>query len=192
VDSRDAARPIASGTSHVFPSSVSPDGRIAVTTVTHSGHIAVAIVPPGGGAPQMVESGPFNEAAPAISPDGKWLALESDESGRTEIVARPLEGGRRIAVSTGGGSRPRWSADGRSIYFASGGKVIRAVIDPATHAIRARETLLDRPGAQVLAITPAGRALVSERQPGAGRALVVLQWLRELRQRLPLPVTAPR
>jgi hypothetical protein len=191
VDGREPARTIGSGAAHAFPSAVSADGRIAVTTVTRDGHTAVAIVPPDGGAPQMLEAGPFNERSPAVSPDGKWVALESDESGRSEIVARAIDGGRRVAISNGGGIHPQWSADGRAIYFASGSKVIRATLDPATHEIRARETAIERPSLEILAITPGGRALLAERPAGA-RALVVLQWLRELRQRLPLPITAPK
>ena len=192
VDGREPAHPIASGTAHAFPASVAADGRIAVTTVTRDGHTAAAIVPTTGGAPQVLGTGPFNEGMPAISPDGNWVALESDESGLTEIVARTIDGRRRVTISNGGGTHPQWSADGRSIYFASGGRVTRAALDPATHDVLTRETVLDRPSAEILAITPAGRALLSNHSPGAPRAVVVLQWLRELRQRLPLPVTAPR
>jgi eukaryotic-like serine/threonine-protein kinase len=192
VDGREPARSIGVGNTHAFPTSVAPDGRIAITTVTASGHTAVAIVPAPGGAPRVLETGPFDESAAAFSPDGRWLALESNESGRTEIVARAIDSGARLAVSNGGGSHPRWSADGRSIYFVSGGKVIRAAIDLDGRTVEARETVVDRPSSQVLAIAANGRALVAERPAANGRALVVLQWLRELRQRLPPPVTAPR
>jgi hypothetical protein len=53
-------------------------------------------------------------------------------------------------------------------------------------------TLFDRAGAHVLAVTPSGRILIEESPAGRDTARVVLQWLRELRERLPLPVTAPR
>ena len=59
-------------------------------------------------------------------PDGAWLAFASDESGRWEIYVRALPDGRPIAVSSGGGERPVWSADGRSIYFEDGARVMRA------------------------------------------------------------------
>jgi len=51
--------------------------------------------------------------------------------------------------------------------------------------------VLDRAGERAIAIAPSGRVLV-ERRPGADTAVIVLQWIRELRERLPLPVTAPR
>ena len=87
-----------------------------MTTVGRDGHTVAAIVPAGGGVPQILEAGPFDDGSPVFSPDGKWLALESDESGRTEIVARALPDGRRTAISADGGSRPRWSTDGRFVY----------------------------------------------------------------------------
>ena len=192
VDGREPARNLAGGTTHLFPSSIAADGRIAVTTANSNGYTAAAIVLPHGGSPRALEAGPFNERFPAISPDGRWVALESDESGRAEIVARAIDTNARIAVSNGGGSRPHWSADGRSIYFIAGSTGIRAAVDLDGRAVRSREAVVDRGSAQILAITGTGRALLAASAPPNGRALVVLQWLRELRQRLPLPVTAPR
>ena len=120
------ARSIAGPTTHVFPSSVARDGRIAVTTVLPGGRTTVAILPPGGGAPAIFDDGPFDEASPAFSPDARWLAIESDESGRTEVFVRALPDGRRFPVSTDGGSQPAWSADGRFIFFHAGARVMRA------------------------------------------------------------------
>ena len=163
-----------------------------MTTFTPDGHTAAAIIPAGGGVPRVLQAGPFNEGAPAFSPDGQWLAMESDESGRTEIVVRAVADGRRFVVSADGGSTPRWSADGRCLYYTSGRRMIRAAVDTTANAVTARDTLFDRPGAQILAVTPAGRVLAARGPAAADRGLIVLQWLRELRQQLPLPVTAPR
>jgi eukaryotic-like serine/threonine-protein kinase len=188
------ATPIAQADTHIFPSSAAMDGRLAVTTTMPGGRTAIGIVPRSGGAPQLFNDGPFDQAAPAFSPDGRWLALESDESGRTEIFLRSLADGRRVAVSTDGGSRPRWSADGRAVYFDAGRRLMRAAIDPAREPqVETPAVVVDRAGARVLAVTPSGRILIEEESPAGGdAAVVVLQWLRELRQRLPLPVTAPR
>ena len=192
VDDRGSMRTIPSGTTHVFPSSAAVDGRIAVTTTTPDGHTAAAIVPDGGGVPRMLQGGPFNEAGPVFSPDGQWLAMESDESGRAEVVVRAVADGRRFAVSTSGGRRPRWSADGRSMFYESGRRVLRAEVGAEASDARIRDTIFDRPATHIMAVTPTGRVLFARPQPAPDRALVVLQWLRELRQRLPLPVTAPR
>jgi eukaryotic-like serine/threonine-protein kinase len=60
---------------------------------------------------------PYNEEAAAVSPDGRWLAYSSDETGRPEVYVRPLAGGGKVLVSQGGGSEPRWSPDGRTLYY---------------------------------------------------------------------------
>jgi DNA-binding winged helix-turn-helix (wHTH) protein/Tol biopolymer transport system component len=194
VTDRANAQAIAQTDTHLFPASAAADGRLAVTTTLPGGRTAVGIIAPGGSAPQVFNDGPFDEAAPAFSPDGRWLALESDESGRTEIVLRNLADGRRVAVSTDGGSRPRWSADGRAVYFDAGRRLMRAAIDASREPhVEKADVFFNRAGARVLAVTPSGRVLIEEDpSPGGDAALVVLQWLRELRQRLPLPVTAPR
>jgi len=61
---------------------------------------------------------PFNEVFPAFSPDGRWLAYTSNESGTREVYVRPFPGpGGRWQVSTDGGVFPRWSHDGRELLF---------------------------------------------------------------------------
>jgi serine/threonine-protein kinase len=61
---------------------------------------------------------PFNEQFAAVSPDGRWLAYGSDETGRDEVYVRPFpEGGAKVLVSQGGGTEPRWSPDGRTLYY---------------------------------------------------------------------------
>ena len=175
--------------SHLFPSSLATDGRVAVTMTLAGGRTGVGIIPAEGGAAQVFNDGPFDEAAPAFSPDGRWLALESDESGRTEIIVRRLADGRRFAVSADGGTRPRWSSDGRAVYFEEGRRVMRVEIgEPPQKPV----PVFDRAGTRVMAVTPSGRILIEESPTGRDSAILVLQWLRELRQRLPLPVTAPR
>src|SRR5689334_12875507 len=61
---------------------------------------------------------PFDEQQGVFSPDGKWVAYQSDESGRFEIYARPFPGpGALTQVSAGGGHSPRWRADGKELYY---------------------------------------------------------------------------
>ena len=62
----------------------------------------------------------YDVYAPALSPDGKWLAYESRESGRPEICVMPfLHGTGKWEVSTGGGALPRWRRDGRELFYIS-------------------------------------------------------------------------
>jgi eukaryotic-like serine/threonine-protein kinase len=61
---------------------------------------------------------PFNEADGKFSPDGRWVAYASDESGRNEIYAAPFPGpGGKRQISTGGGSYPRWKGDGKELFY---------------------------------------------------------------------------
>jgi Tol biopolymer transport system component len=66
-----------------------------------------------------------------LSPDGRWLAYQSDESGKPEIYIHPFpEPGGKWPVSTNGGVQPRWSANGKELYFiAPDGKMMSAKID---------------------------------------------------------------
>jgi Tol biopolymer transport system component len=165
---------------------------VAVTRSLADGRLAIGIAPRSGGSLKLLDQGPFDRSSPALSPDGDWLAFASDESGRWEIYVQRVTGGRPVAVSNGGGWRPVWSTDGRSIYYTDTSRVMRAAFDrdgePHTGA---PEVVFERPDAAVAAVSPTGRILI-ESQPAPDAAVVVLQWLRETRLRLPAPVTAPR
>jgi DNA-binding winged helix-turn-helix (wHTH) protein/sugar lactone lactonase YvrE len=174
---------------HAFPSSISGDGRIACTLVIAAGRTVAAIVKPGA-RPEILTTGPFDEGSPVFAPDERWLAMETNESGHTEIVVRDLRDGRRVAVSADGGTQPRWSTDGRALYFVAGRRALRVSFDPATGRVGTPETVQDGTTGRVLAIAPSGRALLAPSH--AIHAFVTLQWLRELRDRLPQPVVAPR
>jgi serine/threonine protein kinase len=78
----------------------------------------------------VVQSPQFLEGDPALSPDGKWLAHSSDESGKVEVYLTPfLRGGGKWQVSANGGNCPRWRADGRELlYMSLDNKVMSAEI----------------------------------------------------------------
>jgi serine/threonine protein kinase len=71
---------------------------------------------------------PFSESHGQISPDGKWLAYESNETGRVEVYVQPFpDGAGKWQVSTNGGNFPRWRRDGRELFYmtqVSGGKMM--------------------------------------------------------------------
>ncbi|HVE65445.1 MAG TPA: protein kinase [Thermoanaerobaculia bacterium] len=70
----------------------------------------------------------FKEASPRFSPDGRWIAYESDESGQPEIYAALTEGGgekKRLSIS--GGSQPRWRGDGKELYYVTPDGSVMAV-----------------------------------------------------------------
>jgi eukaryotic-like serine/threonine-protein kinase len=68
------------------------------------------------------------ESQGQFSPDGHWIAYYSDESGNGELYVRPFPSGQgKWKVSIGGGAEPRWSADGKGLYFRTGGRDFAAI-----------------------------------------------------------------
>src|SRR5262249_2174258 len=86
-----------------------------------------------------------SQIRPAISPDGRWLAFESTESGREEIDVRPFpDAGPPVQVTATGGLDPRWMADSRTVvYRTATGQFVAAHLSFDSNAPRAKshETL---------------------------------------------------
>jgi eukaryotic-like serine/threonine-protein kinase len=103
---------------------VSPDGNaLAYTYVDQTTNLDIYTVALTGGdrKPQPFLHSAAAETAPAFSPDGKWLAYESNISGRNEVYVTPFpSGGAQLQVSTNGGERPVWRHDGKEIYYREG------------------------------------------------------------------------
>ena len=104
---------------------VSRDGRwIVVRTVTNtSGSGDILGLRPGiDSIPVPLVATRFTEASPALSPDGRWLAYSSTESGRNEVYVRPFPNAdaARWQVSLSGGTEPRWAHGGRELFYRSG------------------------------------------------------------------------
>jgi Tol biopolymer transport system component len=76
----------------------------------------------GGGEPKTILAERFAEMRPALSPDGRWLLYQADQSGRLEVYLRPYPEvtGGRWPVSTNGGTSPAWRADGAELYYVEG------------------------------------------------------------------------
>ena len=107
------------------PTSFSPDGRLLLYSrndpKTSSDIWILPLTQEAGGAkpePRVFLQTPFNEARPQFSPDGQWVAYESNESGQREVYAAPLPGpGGKRQISSGGGVKPRWRKDGKEIFY---------------------------------------------------------------------------
>jgi serine/threonine-protein kinase len=98
------------------PASCSPDGREIVGVKDED--LWTLVVQDPAGAPRPLVQTPAAERAPALSPDGRWLAFESNASGRFEVYLQPYPGpGTRVQVSLDGGSNPAWHPSGRELFF---------------------------------------------------------------------------
>ena len=151
----------------------------------------------------MVEE--FDETDPAISPDGRWIAYTSNETGRYEVYVRPfpdVDAGR-WQVSTQGGFGPRWAHSGRALFFVDANENMSVASAGGTDVFQAGspETLFAIPtdyqgsGAVTTvpyAVTPDDGGFVMARvyrpagqEEEALQLVVVQNWLEEVKQRVP-------
>jgi Periplasmic component of the Tol biopolymer transport system len=141
--------------------------------------------------PVPIVTGPNAESFPRLSPDGKWLAYQSNESGRFEIYVRPFPGnGARIQVSDNGGTEALWSHSGHELYYRGPVNEVIAVgvTTNPDFSIGARKTVLtgeyltdtSHPSYDV---APDGRFLMLQRGGAESRTIVVYNWITELREK---------
>jgi len=182
-----------------YPFSWSPDGKVlAFVSVnpTTLQDLRVLTLEQKDGSKPFLET-QFREGAPAFSPDGKWIAYVSDESGRFEIYVRPFPGpGEKWLISLEGGNEPVWPRNGRELFYRVGDTmmVVDVQTTPTFSAGKPRR-LFERAYERSLALwanydaSPDGQRLLMVRQENASAQAthinVVLNWLEELRQKLP-------
>jgi Tol biopolymer transport system component len=109
---------------------VTPDGRTVVFQEQSSDRNGIrSLVFDSAPASLLIIPWTFAESAPALSPDGKWVAYQSDETGRVEVYVRPYPGpGARVPVSLRGGTEPLWAHTGRELFFRSGDSLMAAAV----------------------------------------------------------------
>ncbi|HUP48019.1 MAG TPA: protein kinase [Thermoanaerobaculia bacterium] len=123
-------RQLTTRTSWAFPLSWSPDGRhLAIQELFRTRDSDVHLLRIEDGDLSPILSRAANETGAAISPDGQWMAYQSDESGRDEIYLQryPPDGPRRL-VSSSGGTLPVWRSDGRELFYRNGGSMMAVEI----------------------------------------------------------------
>jgi Tol biopolymer transport system component len=132
---------------------------------------------------------PFNEVSPMVSPDGRWLAYASNESGRFETYVQPFpSGGRAIQVSTEGGAFPRWSPTGRDLFFMEVNGPGGVAVVPFTNGQVSLDRIHHIPGTRTpdraYAVSRDGRrVLLALEHPQTSTAtdiVVVAHWIAEL------------
>src|SRR5262249_34006894 len=126
-------RPLAKLDRQVQEVAWSPDGRWLLLRTDDGAPGAgdiVGIRTSGDTTPVPLVADQFSEIHPTVSPDSRWIAYTSDESGAEEVSVRasPNPSAGRWQVSNGGGFQPRWSSDGRELYFGSGDRLLAAEI----------------------------------------------------------------
>jgi Tol biopolymer transport system component len=146
-----------------------------------------------------------NERWPEFSPDGRWVAYASDESGRDEVYVQPYPGpGSRHPISAGGGAQPAWARNGRELFFTVPDATVASdlnkvmVVDVTTtptfkagvprplesvvhftNPIRAYDVSAD--GQRFITVRDNDRPS----EPPPAQMILVQNWLEELKQRVP-------
>ena len=179
-----------------FAGSFSPDGKLLVYIEYHptSAPDIWMVSLEGDRTPRKFLQTPYVENEVALSPDGRWLAYQSNESGRFEIYVQPFpSGGRKLQISTDGGSTPQWSRNGREILYRNQNRMMAVAVRPGqASTASAVELVADKPLAlfeggyePVFSLTPDDRFvmirnLTEEVRPTAVQ--VVLGWVDELKR----------
>ena len=214
ADGTGKAELISMGPGTQFATSVSPDGRTALmfgTGLSATGSFDIGTVALGGAAAEAraIIASPDRDFGAELSPDGRWLAYHSYESGESQVYVRPYPNvdAARWQVSNAGGSRAAWSRNGRELFYLNReGMLTSVAILPAaagefsaglpkqilkTAYVLGRTTLgLDVRGYDV---SPDGQRFLmmkeTEQQERVQppRLAVILNWAGELNSRLPTP-----
>ena len=194
IDGSAPAQLLLTRDTNVNPNSWTPDGKALLYTQTETdgrSHVWVAPVSGTGadGQPQEFLRTPlFSEINAQISPDGKWVAYQSNETGAPQIYVRPFPGpGGKIQISTQPTStNPRWSRSGRELFYReSTGQFWVVQVQPgaAFHAGQP-QPLVKQLG--VFDVAPDGQRFLLEKSPLAvagGKMMAVVDWFEELRRR---------
>jgi len=155
----------------------------------------IGILRTGSGTEEMLLASPFAELEPSLSPDERYMAYVSDESGRREVYVRSLDGAaRRVQVSSEGGDEPVWSPRGGEIFYRQGPRMIAVPVSTASGVTLSTPAVLfegrydvdpfnndatnydvTRDGQRFLMIRPVGDPAGSRRQLN-----VVVNWYEEL------------
>ena len=148
---------------------------------------------------ELVLDEDFPEGRPAVSPDGRWIAYQSGESGQGEIYVRPFPNvdDGKWQVSTDNGFTPVWSPDGRELFFLSQTElmVVRVETEPTFNAttpesVLSRSTFITSSG-RAFDVAPDGERFLFLRTGGGQVALgaaglvFVQNWFEELQARVP-------
>ena len=146
----------------------------------------------------------FSEAGPKFSPDGKWIAYTSDESGQYEIYVRPYPGpGEKRQISSGGGEHIVWPRDGKELFYRNGSKFmsVPVTLQPEFSAGKPRllfegpyalvgnqSYAVSRDGQRFLVLEPVEKELAPVTQFN-----VVLNWFEDVKKKVaPAPAQATR
>jgi serine/threonine-protein kinase len=193
----EASQVIPSTGLFAMPTSVSPDGKTLVyigQTMETAGDV-YALSLQGEPHPRPVVQTPAYDGGGWFSPDGKWLAYVSNESGQFQVYLRPYPGpDSKEPVSTEGGTHPSWNPNGKELFYRNGNRMLAVDVATTPKLTLSRPRVLFEQryvfGGQTVAnydVSPDGQRFVMVKDDSAsGRINLVLNWFEELKRLVPV------
>lgn len=183
--------PLVTGAYDTEPTSFSPDGRYLVYSqaVPSTRADLWLLELDGARKTRPIINSPSEEREGVVSADGRWLAYQSDESGRMAIYVQAFpDGEERWQVSSGGGTYPRWSGATRELFFMAGERIMAAAVTVAGTEFASSTPSVVLEGSYIdYDVASGGKRLVVVRRAPTAQPLqvrVVLNWAEELRARM--------
>jgi len=199
ADASRAPEPLATGGFDRYTGGVSADGKLLsfmLSAPTAGSELWTVPLQGHAKATRYISNG-FNLAHPAISPDGRWMAYDSDEAGRVEVYVQSFPDPKleRHKISPSYGSEPLWTRGGRELVYRQGDSVMAVSLDLAAGQIGQPAVLFagpypDNPGwtrPRSYDVSADGERFLMTKRPTNGsrpRVAVVLNWFDELRARV--------
>jgi serine/threonine-protein kinase len=190
---------LAGGPGQIFPTAFLPDasGIVAYGSAAGDDNIALVELDEQGTITPLLRT-PYSETMPELSPNGRWLAYVSDESGNEEVYVRPfpnVEAGR-WQVSTSGGTQPLWSRNGEELFYRNGNSLnaVPVETDSSFSAGNARRLFEGQyyagpQGGRNYDVSPDGQRFLmignSEDASAQPTIVVVENWAEELKRLVP-------
>ena len=128
-----------------------------------------------------------NESQPSLSPDGKFLAYQSDESGRPEVYVQAYPSGSRWQITTGGGVEPRWTQGGRELIYRDRSTLFAVPVTLQPFSTGPAQSLFSVPNLFGYDVTGDGRRFVvaAQGKPEENVDFVVISsWFEELKGKM--------
>jgi Tol biopolymer transport system component len=185
---REPEERLVESTAWPCPTSWSPDGKLIAYREWTWEDTSIWLLPvEGDRQPVSLRDTRFNETTPTFSPDGRWIAFESDESGRTEVyvTAYPAPGTATL-ISTNGGRSPRWAPDGSELFYWEGSRLMSVSLEGGSglRAGKPQPLFEGRYGASY-DVAADGQHFVMEKVGASEPIRVVVNWAEELKRLVP-------
>ena len=185
VDGNDVAIDITKAA--FFPTSISPDGKTLIGRAITVSSFDVVAVDVTTGKYTAIVAGAGNETEPSFSPDGGFVAYQSDETGSNELFVHEYPSGSRWQVTTSGGEQPRWSSRGREIVYRNGSTLYAVPVTARPFSMGTPMILFSTPNLLSFDISADGKRIVALQQaesPENVHVVLVSGWFEELKAKV--------